>query len=188
MLGSLLQVNQQLTPITYWQDWLTNTVMYSPPVSINCVNNFCPADDGTNYLSGHGPYSGNADAGHRAVGPGPTQQHALERRGEFVTPFYWGGVAIYVELKATPLALACPSSMAQVGVPYASPFVTTGGQPDYNYAITTGPLPPGLNLLGLSNPYIYGTPTMADTYPYTAQVTDSAGNKTSSNCSITVAQ
>jgi hypothetical protein len=185
MLGGLLQVDQQLTPITYWQDWLTNTLKYSPPVSINCESNLCPTDDGTDYLSGHGSFSSNADAGHLGVGPG---QHALERRGEFVTAFNWGGVAIYIELKATPLALTCPSSSAQVGAPYASPLVPTGGQPDYNYAITSGQLPPGLNLLGLSNPYIYGTPTTANTYPYTAQVTDSAGNKASSNCTITVTQ
>jgi Putative Ig domain len=185
MLGSLLQVNQQLTPITYWQDWLTNTLNYSPPGSINCENNLCPAQDGTDYLSGHGPYSSNADAGHRAVGP--TQQHALERRGEFVTPFNWGGVAIYIELKSTPLALGCPSSSAQVGVPYASPMVTTGGEPDYSYTITSAPgLPPGLQQLGLSNPYIYGLPTMAGKYPYTAQVTDAAKKQTTANCSITV--
>ena len=186
MLGSLLQVNQQMTPITYWQDWLTNTVNYSPPGSINCENNLCPADDGTDYLSGHGSYSSNADAGHRAVGP--AQQHALERRGEFVTPFNWGGVAIYIELKSTNLAVACPSDSAQVGMPYASPMVTTGGEPDYTYMITKGQLPPGLNPLGQSNPYIYGLPTTANTYPYTAQVTDSFGTKASANCSITVSQ
>ena len=105
-------------------------VKYSPPTSINCENNFCPADDGTDYLSGHGPYSSNADTGHRGVGPG---QHALERRGEFVTEFNWGGAAIYIELKAKPLSLACPSSSAQVGAPYASPMVATGGEPDYTY-------------------------------------------------------
>lgn len=186
MLGSLLQVNQQLTPITYWQDWLTNTLKYSPPATINCANNLCPAEDGTDYLSGNGPYSSNADAGHRAVGP--QQQHALERRGEFVTPFNWGGVAIYIKLKSTPLALACPSSSAQVGAPYASPFVTTGGEPDYTYQMPNGGLPPGLvQLEAPGNPYIYGLPTTAGTYPYKAQVTDSAGNKASSNCSITVA-
>ncbi len=185
MLGNLLQVNQQLSPITYWQDWLTNTLKYSPPATINCENNLCPANDGTDYLSGHGPYSSNADAGHQGVGPG---QHALERRGFVVTAFNWGGAAIYVELKPTPLAMACASSSAQVGVPYGSPLLTSGGQPDYSYAITSSPgLPPGLMLLGLSNPNIYGKATTAGTFPYTVEVTDSANNKTSSSCSITVA-
>jgi len=189
MLGSLLQVNQQRTPITYWQDWLTNALNYNPPGSINCEGNFCPVDDGTDYLPGHGSYSSNADAGHRAVGPGngATNGHAMERRGEFVTPFNWGGVAIYLEITPTTLALACPSSLAQVGMPYASPFVTTGGEPDYMYQIT-GQLPPGLNQLGQSNPYVYGLPTTDGTYPYTVKVTDSAGNNVSSMCSITVSQ
>ena len=121
----------------------------------------------------------------RAVGPG---QHALERRGFVVTAFNWGGAAIYLELKPTPLAVACASSSAQVGVPYGSPLLTSGGQPDYNYAITSSPgLPPGLILLGLSNPNIYGKPTTAGTYPYTVKVTDSASSQTSSSCSITVA-
>ena len=75
-----------------------------------------------------------------------------------------------------------------MGLPYASPFVTTGGEPDYMYRITSGGLPPGLNLLGQSSPYIYGLPTMANTYQYTAQVKDAAGTKVSSNCSITVSQ
>lgn len=185
MMGSLLQVNQQLTPITYWQDWLTNTLKYSPPASINCESNFCPTDDGTDYLPGHGAYSSNADSGHLAVGPGP---HALERRGEFVTAFNWGGVAIYAELKATPLTLTCPSSSAQVGQPYGSPFVVTGGQPLYSYAITMGQLPPGTQQLGINNPYIYGTPTTSGVYSFTAQVTDAAGNKANNNCKITVTQ
>ncbi len=64
-------------------------------------------------------------------------------------------------------------------MPYASPMVTTGGEPDYTYHRRPG-LPPGLNQLGQSNPYIYGTPTMAGTYPYTAQVTDSSGTKATS--------
>jgi len=187
MLGSLLQVNQQRTPVTYWQDWLTNAVNYSPPASINCVNNLCPTDDGTDFLSGHGSYSSNADAGHRAVGAG---SHAMERRGEFVTPFNWGGVAIYLKITPIPLALTCPSSTATLNAVYASPFVTTGGQPDYTYSITTGQLPQGLIPPGQSNPYVYGVPTTLGKSSFTMQVTDSASpaNVVSANCSITVSQ
>lgn len=183
MLGTLLQVNQQLTPITYWQDWLTDTIQYSPPVDIACENNLCPTDDGTDYLSGHGAYSSNVDAGHLGVGPG---QHALERRGEVTSSFNWGGVAIYVQLKTTPLAIACPSSSGQVGAAYGSPMVTTGGEPIYKYA--TSQLPPGLNPLGLYNPYIYGVPTTTGTFSFTIQVTDAAGNMANNNCSVTVTQ
>ena len=48
MLGSLLQVNQQLTPITYWQDWLTNTLRASPRDHKLRKQSF-PAEDGTDY-------------------------------------------------------------------------------------------------------------------------------------------
>ena len=118
---------------------------------------------------------------------GPQQQSCPGETGEFVTPFKWGEVAIYIKLKSTPLALACPSSSAQVGAPYASPFVTTGGKPDYTYQMPNGGSPPGLASLGPGNPYIYGLPTTVGTYPYKAQVTDSV-RQASSNCSITVSQ
>jgi len=99
VLGNLLQVNQQYTPITYWVNWLTNSL--NPP-DIDCQSNgmkgylYCPTDDGTDYLPGHGPNSSNADAGHQFVGPG---QHALWLNAQGLTSFGWGGVAIYVELK-----------------------------------------------------------------------------------------
>ncbi len=98
VLGNLLQVNQQYTPITYWVDWLTNSVDTS---NLDCQFGsmrgylYCPTDDGTDYLSGQGPNSSNTDAGHQFVGPG---QHALWRHAQGLTSFGWGGVAIYVEL------------------------------------------------------------------------------------------
>lgn len=95
VLGNLLQVDQQYTPITYWVDWLTNS---NPALNdVNCVNGYqnCPTDDATDFLPGHGPYSSNADAGHQVVGPGP---HWLWRRGQGLTKFGWAGVAIYLQL------------------------------------------------------------------------------------------
>ena len=196
MLGNLLQVNQQLSPIAYWVPWLTNRNKIPPPATWDCEWNdmkngnivgddhYCPIDDGTDFLPVHGPNASNSDAGHQVVVPG---SHVLERPA-FITPnFNWGGAAIYIELNPAPLALACASNTAKVGVPYSSQLVVSGGVPRYTYAITSGSLPPGLTL----NPdfaWITGTPTTADTYPYTAQVTDAAGNKASNNCSITVSQ
>jgi hypothetical protein len=183
MLGTLLQVNQRPTPLTWWEDWLTNSITF--PTSINCFNHFCPADDGTDYLPGHGPYSSNVDAGHHAVGP--TQSHALQRAANGSARFDWGGVAIYVEITNVPLAVQCPSSMATVGTFYASPVVTTGGAPDYNYTIVG--LPPGLNQLEAPyNPNIYGIPTTANSYPYTIMVTDAMGTHLTKDCTITVTQ
>jgi hypothetical protein len=192
MLGSLLQVNQQPTPLTWWEDWLTNSLTFPNP--INCENfqqsSPCPTDDGTDYLSAHGPYSSNADAGHRAVGPGT---HALERSahgGMNSTAFNWGGVAIYIEIKPIALAVGCPPlQTATVGMPYSSSYVTSGGEPDYMYQLTSGKLPMGVIQLGPNSPYIYGVPTTPKTYQFTVQVTDNLGNKASSSlCSITVSQ
>ena len=60
-------------------------------------------------------------------------KHALQRSAHGTAKFNWGGVAIYIELKTTPLSLACASSSAQVGVPYSSPMVATGGVAAYTY-------------------------------------------------------
>jgi hypothetical protein len=107
MLGSLLQVNQQLTPITYWDNWLTNNLFYP---GIDCVpnDNFCPTDDGTDYLPGHGSLSANSDAGHQHInGAGG---HSLQRAGQSLGSFNWGGVAIYLQLN-----LDAKSKLAQAG-------------------------------------------------------------------------
>ena len=62
MLGSLLQVNQQPTPATYWVFWLSNSLTWPNGVHCEPNDNFCPTDDGTDWLPGHGPNSSNADA------------------------------------------------------------------------------------------------------------------------------
>jgi Putative Ig domain len=85
------------------------------------------------------------------------------------------------------LSLTCPSSSAAVGAAYSSSFVAAGGTPPYvNYAIISGMLPPGLTL-NASTGLISGTPTMAGTFPYTGQVTDSDSDTATADCSITVA-
>jgi hypothetical protein len=82
--------------------------------------------------------------------------------------------------------LACPSSSAQVGVPYSSSFVVTGGTGPYTFAIISGSLPTGLNL-NTSTGAVTGTPTTHGTYSYVGQVTDSLSATATANCSITVA-
>ena len=96
MLGSILQVNQQPTPATYWVFWLTNSSTW--PGGIHCEpnDNVCPTDDGTDWLPGHGPNSSNADAGHQEVASG---SHRLQRPAQNLGSFAWGGVAIYVKLQ-----------------------------------------------------------------------------------------
>ncbi len=87
------------------------------------------------------------------------------------------------------LSLTCPSGTAQVGVPYSSSLVATGGEPPYTFSIITGSLPPGL-VLNPSTGAISGTPTTYGTYTFTAQVVDSRNNSagtTTASCTIVVA-
>jgi len=106
MMGTFLQVNDQSTPATYWQDWLTNNPSQNAfPGNLDCVDptgknpgtndHWCPTDDGTDWLPGHGAYSANANAGHQAVGPSTFNYH---RDANTLGKFAWGAVAIYVKL------------------------------------------------------------------------------------------
>jgi len=105
-LGALLQVNLTATPITYWQAWLTNAPTNgSDTLTCLMANTDCPRQDGTDYLPGYGPYSGNSDTAHNVVMPGTQYFH---RRADIVMPdpvhmvlgsnFAWAGLVIYVEL------------------------------------------------------------------------------------------
>jgi hypothetical protein len=101
-LGALLQVNLAPTPVTYWQNWLSNGQNL-----LVCLGNNtnCPRDDGPDFLPGHGPYSGNSQEGHNQVTPGMQYFH---RDADVVAPdpktmapgssFSWVGLAIYPEL------------------------------------------------------------------------------------------
>ncbi len=95
LLGSLLQVNKQFTPITYWENWLTDA---DPSASTypNCTSIGCPSDDGTDFLPGHGPNSSNAEAGHLYLAATGTYQ--INRSGGNFGSFDWGTVAIAIKL------------------------------------------------------------------------------------------
>jgi hypothetical protein len=94
-LGAVLQVNQTSAPITYWDTWLSNG-----PNMLTCLGNNtnCPRDDGPDFLSGHGPFSGNSDVGHNQVAAG--MQYFHRDAGIVVndSSFSWIGMAIYLEL------------------------------------------------------------------------------------------
>ncbi len=55
---------------------------------------------------------------------------------------------------------------------YSATLGASGGVPPYTWSVTSGSLPPGLNLNSTSG-LISGIPTVADTYPFTLQVADS---------------
>jgi uncharacterized repeat protein (TIGR01451 family) len=84
-----------------------------------------------------------------------------------------------------PPTVTCPLSTAQVGVAYNSLLSATGGTPPYAFS-TTGSLPSGLNLVPATG-FLIGTPTLAGTFPFSANVLDSASATGTSSCSIVVA-
>jgi len=87
-----------------------------------------------------------------------------------------------------PITLTCPAGTAQVGTPYSSELVASGGQAPYTFSISAGSLPPGLSL-NLNTGAITGIPTTAGAFSFTAQVTDSSGQTagtTTTNCTINV--
>lgn len=84
------------------------------------------------------------------------------------------------------ISLSCGSpAEATVGFYYEHQLAPSGGTAfDYIYTIIGGSLPPGLFL----NPgpgTIYGTPTVAGVYAFTAQVVDT-GDSSSDTCSATI--
>jgi len=74
-----------------------------------------------------------------------------------------------------PLTVLCaPGTTIQVGVPYNSPVIASGGTGAYQFAITGGSLPSGI-ALNPATGTIAGTPNADGAYSYTVQVTDSGG-------------
>jgi hypothetical protein len=72
-----------------------------------------------------------------------------------------------------------------VAIPYSQSFDIAGGAPPYSLQITNGTLPPGLRLSGTG---LSGTPTVSSSWPFTLQVTDSAGSTITGDFTLNVAQ
>jgi hypothetical protein len=84
------------------------------------------------------------------------------------------------------LTVASPVTLpgATVGVGYSDTLLAAGGTGPYTWAITAGLPPGGLSLR--TNGNLTGTPTIAGTFTFTVQVTDSKGHQASAQLSITV--
>ena len=86
------------------------------------------------------------------------------------------------------LSLACAGGTGQVGTPYSSTLVVSGGCSPYTFSIISGSLPPGLTLNPTTGA-ITGIPTQPGSFPYVAQVTDCAGrtaDTANESCVITI--
>jgi hypothetical protein len=71
-----------------------------------------------------------------------------------------------------------------VGQSYAATLAATGGTGNYSFSITSGSPPPGVQLFQSGT--LFGTPTAAGTYTFTAQVTDSSQHVASQGFSIVI--
>lgn len=73
---------------------------------------------------------------------------------------------------ASSVAIATPSPLnsGEVGVAYSQTLAAVGGASPYSWSITAGVLPPNFTLSAAG--VIAGTPTMAGTFNFTAQVVD----------------
>jgi hypothetical protein len=79
--------------------------------------------------------------------------------------------------------LDLPNSIA--GTPYSSALAASGGQPPYQWSISSGSLPSGL-LLSSTTGLISGSTLQAGTFSFTAQASDSSSTKVSQAFSLTV--
>jgi len=89
-----------------------------------------------------------------------------------------------------PVVITLPGPVARegtVGEFYFQNLFASGGSPPYDWSITGGQLPPGLELVSAQNGNrIEGTPTTAGTFVFTLTVMDQLGQTTSQETSITI--
>ena len=82
------------------------------------------------------------------------------------------------------ISATCVVINASQNVAITPVTMTASGGTGTGYTFSATGLPTGLTMA--SNGTISGTPTVTGTFPYTVTITDSAGNKGTFNCSVTV--
>ncbi len=93
-----------------------------------------------------------------------------------------------IKVESPPVNLGpgtCGATKGKVGSGYSSQLNATGGSGRYSYSVGSGSLPPGMSLDGGAGK-VYGTPSKAGTYVFTAKVTDSNGSSDTTTCILTV--
>jgi hypothetical protein len=80
---------------------------------------------------------------------------------------------------------AARKASGEVGVPFDATLAATGGLGPYQWTVTAGELPPGLDL---SEGAISGTPTAAGNYAFIATVTDSESRTVHYTARVAVAE
>lgn len=80
-------------------------------------------------------------------------------------------VTYYFNIGSSAITLSSPPLAAgQLGLPYSSTFLSTGGAGTYSYSLESGSLPPGLTLN--SNGTLTGTPSASGSYIFNLRATD----------------
>jgi hypothetical protein len=99
-----------------------------------------------------------------------------------------GSVRSAATVSVTPAAaLAITTSglpEANVGMAYSAPISATGGTSPYQWSLSSGTLPSGIQLQ--SNGVLAGTTSVSGSYTFTAKVTDSLGNKSTHSFTLSV--
>jgi hypothetical protein len=137
------------------------------------------------------PSTGEISGTPTSPGAFPFTAKSMDTSGDPTQNTIQSLCTVTITTPPAPLTLACPSPTDAVGVPFSSALVATGGNPPYSFFITSGSLPPGLNL-NASTGAITGTDTTAaGSFPFTARVIDSSGNSAANsamrNCMIVAA-
>ena len=101
---------------------------------------------------------------------------------------YAGAVSYSLGIDAAPTIVVSPGSLqaAVYGVPYQQAFTAAGSAGPFTFAVTSGALPPGMNLS--EDGMLSGTPTAAGSYDFTVTATDPQTYAGSSDFSLVVEQ
>jgi hypothetical protein len=79
----------------------------------------------------------------------------------------------------------CGDSKGHTGQSYSGTPYATGGSGSYSYSLDSGSLPDGFTYNNKTGT-VSGTPTHSGTWVFTHRVTDSHGNTSTTNCTLTV--
>ena len=101
---------------------------------------------------------------------------ALARNGAVTLDTNTVNITACAPVIACPIITVNPATLPNgaVGTPYNATITATGGTGPYTFTVTSGALPPGLLLNGVSGA-ITGTPTTGGTFSFTITATDANG-------------
>ena len=94
-------------------------------------------------------------------------------------------VSITVQSSTTPTISTVSVPSGTVGVIYASGITANGGQQPYRWSISSGSLPPGIQLDSVTGA-LNGTPSQQGQFTFTAKVTDAASHIASQGLNLNV--